>query len=77
MSYRNSREGNYELPFLLCVILALILMLSFMGCGVKHTRPEGVPYPIRLGPQVPQASIGELRCFGGGLGGCSGWHLAR
>jgi len=74
----NQNESAFTLPLFLCVILALIIVL-ITGCahGPKPTRPEGMPYPTRLGPQIRAYPLNEVRCLGGGLGGCSSWLLGQ
>jgi len=59
--------------FVTC-ILALILILIFMGCGIKQTRPDGTYPKTRtpwVGIRLPNIGMNQLRCFGGGIGGCS------
>jgi hypothetical protein len=75
MPSRDSHDSGFELPFFLCVVLALLLILFATGCAhnPKPTRPEGVPYPTKLRPRLPAGvyGINQTRCLGGGIGGCS------
>ncbi len=52
----------------------LIWVLALSGCGIKQTRPDGM-YPKTDKPwegrRVPSIGLNQLRCFGGGIGGCS------
>lgn len=61
-------------PIGIAIVLAL-LILSLSGCGgaPQRTIPKGAHYPTKLRPQLPFGVIpmADLRCLGGGIGGCT------
>ena len=57
--------------------MRIVIILAFalgmlVGCAhsPKATRPEGVPYPTKLGPQIKAYPLAKVRCLGTMLGGC-------
>lgn len=64
-----------RLSLLITCILGVVLILIFAGCSnaPSRTRPDNMPYPTTLGPQMPGGLVGinEARCLGGGIGGCT------
>jgi hypothetical protein len=55
------------------VIVALTLPVFLTACAPRQTRPDGT-YPKTPGRRplvLPNVPLSQMRCFGGGIGGCS------
>lgn len=52
------------------LILLVVLALS-MACAPQRTIPKGMPYPKHLRRGMRVYPMNQLRCLGGGIGGCS------
>lgn len=53
------------LSFLLGILLAILT-----GCAPQRTIPKGVPYPLKVRPGMKVYPMEQVRCLGGGIGGC-------
>jgi hypothetical protein len=62
-----------NLARLLAIVFLAGLLLASFACAPTRTRPDGL-YPktgVRLRPGMRVVPMNQLRCLGGGIGGCS------
>lgn len=72
MLYAMRLARNLALIFL--VFVALNILLS---CAPQRTIPKGMPYPRTLPRSAKVYPMEQVRCLGGGIGGCSPFNMVH